>query len=166
MISQFSTNKDWHFASNLGSFFDFVFSSLALLSGLMKRALPILLLASFFSAAIKLHAVLMKPLPITDLAQSAELIVHGTVVGKTCHRDEAGRIYTKIELNVFEFWKGSAPGATLTIFQGGGSIGNERVEVSGEAEYQVGEEVVAFLVLNPRGQPITFALGQGKFHVW
>ena len=46
------------------------------------------------------------------------------------------------------------------------TAGNERVEVSGEAEYQMGEEVVAFLVLNPRGQPITFALGQGKFHVW
>ena len=108
----------------------------------------------------------MKPLPIEELSQSADLIVHGTVLSKSSQRDEAGRIYTKIEVKVIEVWKGTVPGETLTIFQGGGTVGNERVEVSGEADYGVGEEVVAFLVLNPRGLPITFALGQGKFHVW
>ena len=29
-----------------------------------------------------------------------------------------------------------------------------------------GEEFVAFLVFNPRGEPVTIGLAQGKFHVW
>ena len=131
----------------------------------MKSSIPVIL-AVLFAATFDLHAVLMKPLPIEKLSQGADLIVQGTVVGKACQRDEAGRIYTKIEVKIIDVWKGTVPDGTLTIFQGGGTVGNERVAVSGEAEYGIGEEVVAFLVLNPRGLPITFALGQGKFHVW
>ena len=132
----------------------------------MKPSIHALFVASLFAAAFDLQAVLMKPLPLAELSQRDDLIVHGTVLSKTCQRDDAGRIFTKIELKVTEIWKGAVPGGTLTIFQGGGTVGNERVEVSGEAQYAIGEEVVAFLVVNPRGLPITLALGQGKFHVW
>ena len=129
----------------------------------VKRLLLILALC-FVSA--ELSANLMRPLPIEELSRKADLVVLGTVQNKSSHRDAEGRIYTRIELQVSEAWKGVVSGTTLTIYQGGGTVGNERVEVSGEAEYGIGEEVVAFLVLNPRGQPITLALAQGKFHVW
>jgi len=111
-------------------------------------------------------AVLMKSLPIEELSQKADLVVLGTVLNKSCHRNDSGRIYTKIELQVSEVWKGAVFDSPFIIYQGGGTVGDERMEVSGEAEYQVGEEVAAFLVLNARRQPITLALAQGKFHVW
>jgi hypothetical protein len=33
-------------------------------------------------------------------------------------------------------------------------------------DYPVGQEVVAFLVMNSRGQAVTLGLAQGKFEVW
>jgi hypothetical protein len=128
------------------------------------KCLFLVLAISLVSA--NLPAVLMKSLPIEELSQKADLVVLGTVSSKSCQRDDSGRIYTKIELRLSEVWKGIASDNPLTIYQGGGTVGNERMEVSGEAEYAIGEEVVAFLVLNVRGQPITVALAQGKFHVW
>jgi len=132
----------------------------------MNSSKYFLLVLALSLVSAELKAVLMKSLPIEELSQRADLIVLGTVQNKSSHRDAEGRIYTKINLQVSESWKGTVSDNPLTIYQGGGTVGNERVEVSGEAEYEIGEEVVAFLVLNPRRQPITLALAQGKFHVW
>jgi hypothetical protein len=117
-------------------------------------------------ASAELQAVLMKSLPIEELSQKADLIVLGTVLSKSCQRDDSGRIYTKIELQVIEVWKGSLATNSFTIVHGGGTVGNRRVEVSGQVEYEVGEEVVAFLRLNQRGEGVTIGLAQGKFRVW
>ena len=54
----------------------------------------------------------------------------------------------------------------FTIVQGGGTVGDVREEVSGDVQYEPGEEFVAFLVFNARGEPVTIGLAQGKFHVW
>jgi hypothetical protein len=126
----------------------------------------LLLVLAFSLVSANLPAVLMKSLPIEELSKKADLVVLGTVSSKSCQRDESGRIYTKIELRVREVWKGATADSPFIIYQGGGTVGNERMVVSGEAEYVIGEEVVAFLVINARGQPITLALAQGKFHVW
>lgn len=116
-------------------------------------------------AAASASAALMRELSIDELSRTAELVVHGTVVSKNSLRDESGRIYTKIELTLAETWKGAAPGGTLTVVHGGGTVGDRRVDVSGQARYEVGEEVVLFLVRNPRQQAVSIGLSQGKFHV-
>lgn len=112
----------------------------------------------------------MRPLSIEALARQADLIVQGTVLGKTSLHDDAGRIYTKVNIHVGAVWKGALPtnatAGTLTIVQGGGTVGDVREEVSGDVQYDPGEEFVAFLVFNPRGEPVTIGLSQGKFHVW
>jgi hypothetical protein len=105
-------------------------------------------------------------LPIEKLAERAQLILQGKVLSKTTLRDEKGRIYTKIELQVDEVWKGGLATNRFTIVQGGGTLGERRVEVSGQVEYAIGEEVVAFLVLNARGEGVTLGLAQGKFEIW
>jgi hypothetical protein len=116
------------------------------------------------------NAVLMRPLTVDELARKADLIVQGTVLDKTCRRDDAGRIYTKVNIRVAEVWKGVLPTNAspngFTIVQGGGTVGDVREEVSGDVQYDVGEEFVAFLVFNSRGEPVTIGLAQGKFHVW
>ena len=111
-------------------------------------------------------AVIMTPLSIQELAAQSPLIVHGTVVNKSCHRDPAGRIYTKVELQLIDVWKGTPANNPLTIVHGGGTLGGEQVVVAAQVEYNLREEVVAFLVLNQRGEAVTLGLAQGKFHVW
>jgi hypothetical protein len=113
-----------------------------------------------------LLASLMTPLSIDDLTAKAALIVRGTVLSKSSQRDAGGRIYTKVELNVAEVWKGSHTAKHLVIVHGGGTLGEERVVVSNQVEYDIAEEVVAFCVLNQRGEAVTLGLCQGKFHVW
>jgi len=106
------------------------------------------------------------PIPIEQLAQRAELIVQGTVLSKSCQRDLAGRIYTRVQLTVEEVWKGAVAGSPFEIVHGGGILGDRQSVVSGQVDYAIGEEVVAFLVRNTRGEALTLGLMQGKFHVW
>jgi hypothetical protein len=108
----------------------------------------------------------MRPMPVSELSAKADLVVNGKVLAKSSQRDDSGRIYTKIQLEVNDVWKGAVSSNSITIVHGGGTVGNERTEVSGQVEFEVGEEVVAFLVLNQRGEGVCLGLSQGKFHVW
>jgi hypothetical protein len=112
------------------------------------------------------HAEQMRPLPVAELTERSELVLHGTVASKECGLDPSGRIVTRIQLSVEDVWKGALKTNSFTIVHGGGKVGNLRAQVSGQVEYQTGEEVVAFLVLNQRGEGVTLGLAQGKFHVW
>jgi hypothetical protein len=116
-------------------------------------------------AAIEVHSTEFRPLSIEQLSARAALVLHGTVTGKTVQRDAEGRIYTKVDLEVNEAWKGSSQGKHFTLVHAGGVLGEEWSTATGQEEYEVGEEVVAFLVLNHRGEGVTVGLAQGKFHV-
>jgi hypothetical protein len=117
-------------------------------------------------ASQQLHATIMVPLAVGELTGRAELILHGTVASKICLKDSEGRIYTKIEFDVSEVWKGTLSNKVFVIVHGGGTVGDERTVVDGEANYEVGEELVAFLRLNQRGEGVSIGLAQGQFHVW
>jgi hypothetical protein len=136
----------------------------------MKYSSLFLVLTGLVFSFSNTYAVLMRPLAVDELARKADLIVQGTVLDKTCLRDDAGRIYTKVNIRVAEVWKGALPTnaspQVLTVVQGGGTAGDVREEVSGDVQYDAGEEFVAFLVFNSRGEPVTIGLAQGKFHVW
>jgi len=108
----------------------------------------------------------MTPLAVEELARQADLVLHGVVKAQTCVRDAQGRIVTRVQIEVSDAWKGTLTTNAFTIVHGGGQVDNTRSEVSGQVEYSVGEEVVAFLVLNQRGEGVTIGLAQGKFHVW
>jgi hypothetical protein len=137
----------------------------------MKFHVYLALAACLFSAQLPgANAALMRPLAIDELTRKADLIIQGTVLNKTSLRDEAGRIYTRVDVKVSEIWKGALPAKAkpdrLTIVHSGGTMGDVREETRGEVQYEIGEEVVAFLVFNQRGEPVTIGLSQGKFHVW
>jgi hypothetical protein len=107
----------------------------------------------------------MVPLSVARLAARAQLIVQGRVLSSSVQRDEAGRIYTAVQLQVDETWKGTPGTNQFLIVHGGGALGDQVAVVSGEATYQVGEEIVAFLVLNQHGAGVSIGLSQGKFQV-
>ena len=125
-----------------------------------------LLLGSLLLAGLPLRADQMWPLSIEQLTAKADLVLQGKVLSTTVQRDPQGRIYTTVKLQVDEVWKGSLATNQFTLVHGGGVLGDEVATVSGQAKYEVGEEVVAFLVLNQRGEGVSVGLCQGKFQVW
>ncbi len=122
--------------------------------------------ATWFMLATHLPATQFAPAKVEDLAARAQLILQGTVLNKSCQQDAAGRIYTKVVLQVAEVWKGALTTNRFTVVHGGGILGDRKAVVSGQADYQVGDEVVLFLVLNPRGEGVSVGLAQGQFHIW
>src|SRR5689334_3956691 len=126
------------------------------------RLLPLVgLCALLWFPVPKLIALGLRPLSIETLTRQAEVVLHGRVLSKTCQQDIAGRIYTRVELDVLDVWKGAISGTPFPVVQGGGLLGERRSVVPGQAEYAVGEEVVLFLVRNERGEAITVGLLQG-----
>lgn len=106
------------------------------------------------------------PMSIEEMARKSTLIVQGTVKSRTCLQDEVGRIYTRVELEVADVWKGALKENPLVIVHGGGQVGQRVAHVSGQAEYVPGRETVAFLTINGRGEAVTLGLAQGQFHVF
>ncbi len=84
----------------------------------------------------------MEPLSIEQLTENSTLVVQGRVLSKSCQRDPAGRIYTRVSLQVAEVWKGSLPQNPFHIVHGGGILGDRKATVSGQVEFGIGEEVV------------------------
>jgi hypothetical protein len=129
----------------------------------MKREFLLLFLSCVLAPSLR--AIQFTPISIDQLAQESALVVQGTVLSKSCLRDSAGRIFTKVELVVADIWKGFLPTNRFTVVHGGGILGDRKATVSGQVEYGIGEEVVAFLVFNQRGEGVTLGLAQGKFHI-
>ena len=130
---------------------------------------PLIRLGVIIALCLSPHfapATLMVPLALEELSQRAELIIRGTVTSKVCLKDPEGRIYTRIEFKVSEVWKGTSATNAFTIVHAGGTVGDERTVVDGEATYEIGEELVSFLRLNQRGEGVSIGLAQGKFSVW
>jgi hypothetical protein len=122
-------------------------------------------LAALLLSAGRALGTQLTPWSVEQLAEKAQLVLHGVVLSKSVQRDPAGRIFTRIELQITEAWKGKVDGDRFVLVQGGGTLGEETAIVSDQEPYNVGEEVVVFLVLNPRREGVTLGLAQGKFHV-
>lgn len=100
-----------------------------------------------------------------DLARGADLVVHGRVTALETTRDTAGRIHTRVELRVDDVWKGRVASGGIKVLCGGGTLGETEVRAVGQAEYAVGDEVVAYLVRSGDGTWVTLGLAQGRFQV-
>ena len=105
------------------------------------------------------------PLSIETLAAKADAVVHGTVVRMSCQRDDGGRIFTTVHLQIIEQMNSRQRGGTLVIVQGGGVLGRRLARSPIQPTYQVGAEVIVFVVFNSRGEAVTLGLNQGKFDV-
>ena len=129
-----------------------------------RGSLSLIFLASLLP--LPTLALDQRPIAIAELTQKAGLVIRGQVLSKTCQKDSDGRIYTTVELAVLEVWKGNPQAQIQKVVHGGGIVGEERSVVPGQVDYKLEEEVVAFLVFNPRGEAVTLGLSQGKFDVW
>lgn len=131
-----------------------------------RSAASTLLLGSLLLPWPALRADQMSPLSIEQLSTKADLVLQGKVLDQTVQRDPQGRIYTAVRLEVEEVWKGNLATNRFTVVHGGGVLGDEVAIVSGQANYEVGEEVAVFLILNSPEAGVSVGLAQGKFHTW
>jgi hypothetical protein len=130
-----------------------------------RHFLRLLLCCALIFSAAAARADQMIPLPIAELTSEADIVLQGKVLSTTVKRDPEGRIYTSVDLLVEDVWKGHVTANHFTLVRGGGVLGLEVSEVSGEVDYEVGEELVSFMVLNQRGEGVSIGLSQGKFFV-
>jgi hypothetical protein len=132
----------------------------------MKYKLACLGLLLIAAVPAPLQAVLMTPFSVAELTAQSDVVVHGTVVSTTCRRDAVGNIYTSVTLAIEDVLKGSVDTNTFRLIHSGGVLGDEIQSCSAQVEFGIGEEIVAMLVLNERGEGVVLGLVQGKFHVW
>ena len=99
-----------------------------------------------------------------ELTRRADSVVHGRVASLEANRDAEGRVFTRVEIEMAEVWKGT-PTNHFTLVLGSGVLGHRWVKVIGEPEFRLGEEVVVFTLRNPRGDGVTLELAQGKFSI-
>lgn len=111
------------------------------------------------------HSTVVEPLNISELAAQSHRVVRATVVARYVlpHRGDRGEIYTRVELQVREYLLGDGPGQ-ITVQQLGGQIGDLRMVISGNAEFEVGQEVIVFLDYAPEFElHYVVGLAQGLF---
>ncbi|MCB9540440.1 MAG: hypothetical protein H6704_29840 [Myxococcales bacterium] len=113
-------------------------------------------------------ATIVRPLTVEMMAQRADVVVRGRVVGQDVGwNDDKTRIYTVTRVEVAEAYKGGdKAGAILAIRQIGGTVDGLTQSVVGNAELRAGEELILFLDRD-EAQPLHYVIGmaQGKFGV-
>lgn len=106
-----------------------------------------------------------QPLSIERLTREADLIIRATVYSQTVQKDDKGLIYTTVQLDAAETWKGELPAKRIELVHGGGVLGEIGRKVRGQAEFDLEEKVVLFLTANGKGSFVTVGMADGKFRV-
>ncbi len=136
----------------------------------MSRTLRTISLAiASLAIASTASATVMVEVPLEELIQSADVIVHGTVVSSRVRmemRDGALEPQTLTTIHVLE-WIAGPGGETVELRELGGTWQGGGVRFDGTPEYRAGEEVVVFLQRRPEAPHDlrTAAMVQGKFMV-
>jgi len=116
-------------------------------------------------AAASLHATVVLPADLGDLAREARSIARGRISAVVAQRtDDQRAIETVVTLDVETYLKGPL-GATVQFRVPGGAFGGYRRIVVGAPEFEVGERVVIFLGAQGPAVPYVLGLGQGVFRI-
>lgn len=123
--------------------------------------------ALIFAALILLaqppaRASMVPALDLPALTSLADRVVVGEVLSVQSAWDRAHQhIFTRIEVQVAEIWKGERPpSGKIVISQPGGQVGDIEMRVFGLAEFHEGDRTVLFLQGSELGAA-TVGLGQG-----
>ncbi|MBI4569172.1 MAG: hypothetical protein HY719_12320 [Planctomycetes bacterium] len=103
---------------------------------------------------------------LEDLVRESAAIVEGRVLRTRADWDNFRRkIYTSVDVEVVRMFRGEAAPA-VTLHTLGGQVGDKIQQVSGEAGFVPGEEVVVFLWRDAEGRLRPAGLAQGKFQLF
>lgn len=102
---------------------------------------------------------------LPELARGASLIFIGRCETISCHWNaDHTLILTSNRFRVERVLKG-APGATITLDELGGVVGDQRLSVADMPRYRVGEEVLLCAHSTELGRWVTYGGGQGRFEI-
>lgn len=105
------------------------------------------------------------PRSLPELAAGSDLIFIGRCEGIFCHWNaDHTLIFTANRFRVLRGLKG-APGATITLDELGGMVGDQGLEVADIPRYTVGEEMLLYVRRTELGRWETFGAGQGCFEI-
>ena len=109
------------------------------------------------------RASMVLAMDLPRMTATANRILVAEVLSTSSHWDsQRRRIYTTVEVQVAELWKGAMPaGGRLKFTQLGGSLGDYELKVHGQPVFRSGERTVLFL-----GGDATrsYVVGMGQGH--
>ncbi|MEI7728176.1 MAG: hypothetical protein WCO56_01315 [Verrucomicrobiota bacterium] len=122
-------------------------------------------MVGWWLAAFACPAAEMIPADIEKLSTNAQLVVQGRALSLTIQRNPAGVIYTAVDFQVDDVWRGQLGTNHIEIRYAGGILGEQGLYVTSEVEFNVGEEAVVFLLQAPENAWVCVGMSQGKFEV-
>lgn len=132
---------------------------------MMKRTThhELILLFSALLLCPSAGATTFARMSIDEMSHAAPMIVRAKCMANEVGMEE-GEIWTFTAFELQETWRGGAP-THFTVRLLGGRLGNLTSTVSGVPRFQVGEEVVLFLLPAPRGNFSIVSWEQGTFRI-
>jgi len=103
-------------------------------------------------------------LSTVQMTDAAEYIVHGTVSDVWTELDDGGMVWTKVQIEVQDAYKGDV-GDTLVLSEAGGTYGSRNTMVEGVARFSAGEEILVFASERGQGRIQPIAMSMGKYTV-
>jgi hypothetical protein len=92
------------------------------------------------------HGCMLVPLDPAQLSLKSPIVVEGEIIGQNAYYNESQNfIYTVSQLRLYKVFKGNPGGTVISIITQGGTVGLQKVQVSSENEFFVGEKGVFFL---------------------
>ncbi|MFN8155666.1 MAG: IPT/TIG domain-containing protein [Bacteroidia bacterium] len=115
---------------------------------LSSRFLVLLVLIFLFTSRVFAQGgCMLIPVDNSRKAASSSLIAEGEVTSVKCYQSEdKTKIYTVNTLNIFRVFKGSASQRQIRIVTEGGQVGMNRMIVSAENSFEVGDHGLFFLM--------------------
>jgi hypothetical protein len=110
-----------------------------------------------------LRAAILERLSLDEMVLQSSAIVRARAVENRSTRS-GNRIYTLVEVEVLDQWKGE-PASRFEIVLPGGQIGGFSQQFSGVPVLEPGQEFVAFLWTGPSGRTQFLGMSQGLFEV-
>ena len=106
--------------------------------------IPLLLFAVLL-LSLGISGLTVEKATLEEITTESQAIVYAKIVNKVSVW-EGKQINTYLTLQVFDVVKGNGISSKLTVKQMGGTVGVYSDEISGQPQYEIGDEVFFFLV--------------------
>ena len=123
-----------------------------------------LALLALGAASLQADATTLSPLTETQMTNASDLVVRGTVNEVWTERDDLGRIWTRVQIEVERTLKGT-PVDSVLVSQMGGVYANDYQPMHSAPRFDVGEDGYFFLEHLEAGYTGVVGWWQGKYTV-